>query len=83
LFETLDDLERAPETMQALYECAAYREHLRSKGDRQVIMLGYSDSGKDAGFVASQWGLREAQRKLAAQARDAGLELELFHGRGG
>jgi phosphoenolpyruvate carboxylase len=83
LFETLDDLERAPQTMQALYGCKAYREHLRSQGDRQVIMLGYSDSGKDAGFVASQWGLREAQRELAAQAQAAGVELELFHGRGG
>jgi phosphoenolpyruvate carboxylase len=83
LFETLDDLERAPETMEALYGCAAYRERLRAQGDRQVIMLGYSDSGKDGSFVASQWALHRAQERLAAQAAEAGVELELFHGRGG
>jgi phosphoenolpyruvate carboxylase len=83
LFETLADLERAPETMAALYACGAYREHLRAAGDRQVVMLGYSDSGKDGSFVASQWALHNAQVRLAEQAREAGLELELFHGRGG
>jgi phosphoenolpyruvate carboxylase len=83
LFETLADLERAPETMEALYGCAAYRARLRAQGDRQVIMLGYSDSGKDGSFVASQWALHRAQERLAAQAAEAGVELELFHGRGG
>lgn len=83
LFETLDDLERAPDTMAALYGCAAYRERLRAQGDRQVIMVGYSDSGKDGSFVASQWALHRAQERLAAQAAEAGVELELFHGRGG
>ena len=52
-------------------------------GDRQLIMLGYSDSGKDSGFVSSQWALHVAQERLAAQAAEHGLELELFHGRGG
>ncbi|HEY4098835.1 MAG TPA: phosphoenolpyruvate carboxylase [Baekduia sp.] len=83
LFETLADLERAPATMAALYASDAYRALLREQGDRQIIMLGYSDSGKDGSFVASQWALRGAQRELARQATDAGLELELFHGRGG
>jgi len=83
LFETLDDLGRAPETMAALYASAPYRALLREQGDRQVIMLGYSDSGKDGSFVASQWALRGAQQELARQAADNGLELELFHGRGG
>jgi phosphoenolpyruvate carboxylase len=69
--------------MAALYGCGAYREHLRTQGDRQIVMLGYSDSGKDAGFVASQWALREVQRALARQAQEEGIELELFHGRGG
>ncbi len=83
LFETLDDLDRAPQTMAKLYASAPYRELLATQGDRQVIMLGYSDSGKDGSFVASQWALRGAQLGLARQAADAGIELELFHGRGG
>jgi len=83
LFETLDDLERAPTTMAALYACAPYRELVRAQGDRQIIMLGYSDSGKDGSFIASQWALRGAQLELTRQAADAGLDLELFHGRGG
>jgi phosphoenolpyruvate carboxylase len=83
LFETLDDLDRASQTMAKLYASAPYRELLRAQGDRQVIMLGYSDSGKDGSFFASQWALRGAQLDLARQAADAGIELELFHGRGG
>jgi phosphoenolpyruvate carboxylase len=83
LFETREDLERAPATMAALYGCEPYRAALAAAGDRQTIMLGYSDSGKDSGFVASQWALYEAQERLAAQADEHGLALELFHGRGG
>jgi phosphoenolpyruvate carboxylase len=83
LFETLADLERAPETMAALYGSETYRELVRTQGDRQVVMLGYSDSGKDGSFIASQWALRGAQLALARQAAAEGLELELFHGRGG
>jgi phosphoenolpyruvate carboxylase len=83
LFETLDDLDRAPQTMAKLYESAPYRELLQDQGDRQIIMLGYSDSGKDGSFIASQWALRGAQLDLARQAAENGIELELFHGRGG
>ena len=83
LFETLADLREAPQTMATLYDTPVYRDSLRDHGDRQLIMLGYSDSGKDSGFVASQWALHVAQERLAAQASGAGLELELFHGRGG
>ena len=83
LFETLADLEGAPATMETLYSCAPYRDALRWHGDRQCVMLGYSDSGKDSGFVASQWALHRAQERLAWQAGEAGLALELFHGRGG
>jgi phosphoenolpyruvate carboxylase len=83
LFETLADLEHAPATMAALYASEDYRALLRDQGERQVIMLGYSDSGKDGSFVSSQWALRGAQLELARQAEDAGVELELFHGRGG
>ena len=83
LFETLADLEGAPATMETLYGCAPYRDALRWHGDRQCVMLGYSDSGKDSGFVASQWALHRAQERLAWQAGEHGLALELFHGRGG
>jgi phosphoenolpyruvate carboxylase len=83
LFETLDDLERAPATMAKLYASPAYRQLVRDQGDRQIIMLGYSDSGKDGSFIASQWALRGAQIELARQAAEEGVELELFHGRGG
>jgi phosphoenolpyruvate carboxylase len=83
LFETLADLDHAPATMAALYASDDYRALLREQGERQVVMLGYSDSGKDGSFVASQWALRGAQLELARQAEEAGIELELFHGRGG
>jgi phosphoenolpyruvate carboxylase len=83
LFETLADLRRAPDTMATLYDTPVYRDSLRPQADRQLIMLGYSDSGKDSGFMASQWALHVAQERLAAQAAGAGLQLELFHGRGG
>jgi phosphoenolpyruvate carboxylase len=83
LFETLADLQQAPATMATLYAFAPYRDALRGHGDRQTVMLGYSDSGKDSGFVASQWALHLAQERLAWQAGEHGLALELFHGRGG
>jgi phosphoenolpyruvate carboxylase len=83
LFETLADLQAAPETMATLYACAPYRDALRGHGDRQTVMLGYSDSGKDSGFASSQWALHVAQERLAWQAGEHGLALELFHGRGG
>ena len=83
LFETLDALEQAPETMAALYGDQAYREHLDRHGDRQEIMLGYSDSAKDAGFLTSQWAIYRTQERLVAQAPEHGIEVTFFHGRGG
>ena len=83
LFETLDDLERAPDVMRALLADPVYRRQLAARGNRQEVMIGYSDSGKDAGIVASSWALYEGQEKLAAVFRDAGVQLRLFHGRGG
>jgi phosphoenolpyruvate carboxylase len=83
LFERRVALGRATGTMGQLYDNAAYIEHLKARGDRQEIMLGYSDAGKDMGFVASQWALYGAQDKLARQAVARGIELRLFHGRGG
>jgi phosphoenolpyruvate carboxylase len=83
LFETGDDLAACASVVRTLLRVPAYRDHLRLRGDVQEVMLGYSDSNKDAGFVAANWALYRAQRDLAAAAEDAGIGLRLFHGRGG
>ena len=83
LFETVDDLQAAPEVMRALLEDPVYRRHLAARGDRQIVMLGYSDSAKDGGLLASRWALQRAQVELLELARAAGVHLVFFHGRGG
>ncbi|GLQ99877.1 phosphoenolpyruvate carboxylase [Dyella mobilis] len=83
LFETVDDLKNAPDTLRALLDDPVYRNHLRARGDRQWVMLGYSDSGKDGGTLASRWGLQRAQVELLEMAQQAGIQLAFFHGRGG
>lgn len=83
LFETVDDLQNAPDTLRALLDDPVYRAHLRERGDCQWVMLGYSDSGKDGGTLASRWGLQRAQVELLDIAQQAGIRLAFFHGRGG
>ena len=83
LFETVDDLTNAPATLRALLDDPVYRDHLASRGDRQWVMLGYSDSGKDGGTLASRWGLQRAQVELLDVAAASGVRLSFFHGRGG
>jgi phosphoenolpyruvate carboxylase len=83
LFETVDDLKNAPATLQALLDDPVYRQHLAARNDQQWVMLGYSDSGKDGGTLASRWGLQRAQVELLEVARQAGIQLAFFHGRGG
>jgi phosphoenolpyruvate carboxylase len=83
LFERREALEGATATMAELYENPAYARHLRLRGRSQEVMLGYSDSSKEAGFLSSQWTLYRAQERLAEQARERGVALRLFHGRGG
>ncbi len=83
LFETVDDLKRAPEALRRLLEDPFYRSSLSHGGNLQEIMLGYSDSGKDAGYVASNWTLYKAQGHLATVATEHGVRLRVFHGRGG
>ena len=83
LFETLDDLEHATRVMGTLLDDPVYRRQLAARGNRQEVMIGYSDSSKDAGIVTSSWALYEGQEALAKLFHDAGVELTLFHGRGG
>ena len=83
LFESAEALESAGAILTALVADPAYREHLRDRGDRQEVMLGYSDSNKESGYVAANWLLYRAQEELVAAARASGVELTLFHGRGG
>jgi phosphoenolpyruvate carboxylase len=83
LFETVADLQAAAEVMRDLFGDPVYRAHLRARGDRQVIMLGYSDSTKDSGILASRWSLQRAQVDLLALAKEAGVRVVFFHGRGG
>jgi len=83
LFETIADLDRAPGVLNGLLEDPFYRSSLKSSGNLQEIMLGYSDSGKDAGYVTSNWALYRAQGSLAEVAGEHGVEIRLFHGRGG
>jgi phosphoenolpyruvate carboxylase len=83
LFETLDDLDHATFVMGALLDDPAYIRQLDARGRKQEVMIGYSDSGKDAGIIASSWGLYRAQEALSDLFTDAGIELRLFHGRGG
>ena len=83
LFETVDDLDAAPDTLRALFADPLYREHLAARGNRQVMMLGYSDSAKDGGLLASRWALQQTQVALTRLARDSDVQIAFFHGRGG
>lgn len=83
LFETVEDLENAERIMARLLADERYRQHLRSRGDEQMVMIGYSDSNKEGGLVSSRWGLQKAQQRLAQTLPDLGVRLTLFHGRGG
>ncbi|MBC7814105.1 MAG: phosphoenolpyruvate carboxylase, partial [Burkholderiales bacterium] len=83
LFETVDDLQAAPLIMTALFDNAEYAAHLAVRQQRQQIMIGYSDSNKDGGYLASNWNLHIAQQALAGICSANGVALELFHGRGG
>jgi phosphoenolpyruvate carboxylase len=83
LFETGEDLEAAPAVMQNLYDNPVFRLQVDAWDGQQEIMLGYSDSDKDAGYVTSNWWLYRAQQELTAGARAASVDLTFFHGRGG
>ena len=83
LFETLGDLDAAPRTLEALFALPVYRAHLDSCAGEQMVMIGYSDSNKDGGYLAANWALYRAQEAIAWTCRERGVGLTLFHGRGG
>ncbi|AFM17206.1 phosphoenolpyruvate carboxylase [Mycolicibacterium chubuense NBB4] len=83
LFETIDDLQRGSATLEAALDLPLYRAVVAARGDSQEVMLGYSDSNKDGGYLAANWALYRAELDLVESARKTGIRLRLFHGRGG
>jgi phosphoenolpyruvate carboxylase len=83
LFETIADLANAPHVMAAAFAQPRYRAWLARRGDVQEVMLGYSDSNKDGGYLTANWALYRAERALVRVHRAAGVRMRLFHGRGG
>ena len=83
LLETVDDLHQGPEILRSLLSIDLYREHLERRNNRQTVMIGYSDSNKDGGLASARWALQSAQVTLVEAVESQGVELTLFHGRGG
>ena len=83
LFETIDDLQRGSSILEAALDLPLYRSLVAARGDSQEVMLGYSDSNKDGGYLAANWALYRAELDLVESARKTGIRLRLFHGRGG
>ncbi|MGH7648923.1 MAG: phosphoenolpyruvate carboxylase, partial [Gemmatimonadaceae bacterium] len=83
LFETIEDLRRAPAVMQELLAIPVVKRSIRALGGVQEVMIGYSDSNKDGGFLTSNWELYKAQTRLSRVAAEQGVGISFFHGRGG
>ena len=83
LFETVEDLEHIEPVMSVLFENEIYKQYLVAAGNFQEVMLGYSDSCKDGGILASSWNLYGAQRRITELAKAKDIDIRLFHGRGG
>jgi phosphoenolpyruvate carboxylase len=83
LFETIEDLRAAPKILESLYSLPLYRQHLATCSNEQIVMIGYSDSNKDGGYVTANWSLYQAQEQVTKVARAQGISQTIFHGRGG
>ncbi len=83
LFETIDDLARCGDIMRAAFDVPVYRAMIRGRGDWQEVMLGYSDSNKDGGYLTANWSLYRGEMLLLDAFHAHGVKLRLFHGRGG
>lgn len=83
LLETVTDLQNGPGIMRVLLQNDVYRQHLQQRDQRQTVMVGYSDSNKDSGLASARWALHQAQAALLETLQAEGIELTLFHGRGG
>ncbi|RYG48908.1 phosphoenolpyruvate carboxylase [bacterium] len=83
LFETIDDLHSSARLLRELLATPVYKVHLEKRGGLQEVMLGYSDSSKDGGFLAANWALQKTLADLAEVQKETGVPLRLFHGRGG
>jgi phosphoenolpyruvate carboxylase len=83
LFETITDLENAPAVMEELYTNPTYSKHLKKRGNKQTIMLGFSDGTKDGGYLMANWGIFKAKEQLTSMSRKYGVTVLFFDGRGG
>ncbi|MGA7194532.1 MAG: phosphoenolpyruvate carboxylase [Anaerolineales bacterium] len=83
LFETIQALKDAPRILAELFTLDVYRRHLQAHNDEQMVMIGYSDSNKDGGYLMANWALYQAQEEISRVARDHKIKLTIFHGRGG
>ncbi|RFM27588.1 phosphoenolpyruvate carboxylase [Deminuibacter soli] len=83
LFETVEDLQQAAETMRALYHLQPYREHLRRRNNTQTIMVGFSDGTKDGGYLMANWSIYKAKDELTRISRECDIDVVFFDGRGG
>ena len=83
LFETVQDLLDAPRILELLFTSDVYRAQLKIHNDEQMVMIGYSDSNKDGGYLMANWSLYQAQEAITVTAKQHGVKLTIFHGRGG
>lgn len=83
LFETIGDLENAPDVMKSLYENKVYRNHLSKRHNTQTIMLGFSDGTKDGGYLMANWGIYKAKQELTKISKQYDIDVVFFDGRGG
>lgn len=83
LFESIDDLHKADAIMEQLYTNVQYAEHLKNRGNKQTIMLGFSDGTKDGGYLMANWGIYKAKQTITAVSRKYGIKVVFFDGRGG